>query len=218
MEKDVVAPVYGDTYTKYGEDDETTMTGATDPDASYVNSPLMNYATFEQEIHTDNADTAQAAYFLDGGNRFISLPTLGSSKSASHILRLFEQWLENKLLCHQRPDHLPILEDGVELLAEDILNQLKLRTSLRSLTGISKVFLKIRTGHIYFYHHLEDGQPLITEDLEEVFQQFPLFVEVMIYTMTDTTDDSTIQFLLTIENTTINPGDPYHLMQQISHA
>lgn len=126
--------------------------------------------------------------------------------------------MENKLLYHQHPDQLPILEDGIELVAEDILNQLKLRTSLRSLTGISKVYIKIRTGHIYFYHHLEDGQPLITEDLEEVFQQFPLFVETMIYTTTDTSDSpsSSIQFLLSLENMTINPGEPYHLMQAVS--
>ncbi|KAI8638940.1 hypothetical protein BD408DRAFT_422166 [Parasitella parasitica] len=108
-------------------------------------------------------------------------------------------------------DHrLPILEDNVELLSEDIVNKFKSRR--RGLTGLSKILIKIRTGHVYSYHQLENGQPLITEDMEDFFQQFPLFVEILIYA-TQENNDKDIDFLLITENTSLNPGDPYKIME-----
>ena len=118
---------------------------------------------------------------------------------------------------------LPILEDSVELLAEDVLNKLKSRP--QTMAGMSKVLVKVRTGHVYTYHQLQDGQPLITEDMEDFFQQFPLFVEVMIYTMggdninnnniINTMDNNTTELLLTVENAIINPENPYRIMDEI---
>lgn len=70
----MVAPTYSNTYIEYGEDDETTITSTTiDQDVPYINSPPMDDTTFEQEIQTENAAISQAAYFLDGGHRFISV-------------------------------------------------------------------------------------------------------------------------------------------------
>jgi hypothetical protein len=147
------------------------------------------------------------------------LPTLGntSTKAASHISRVFEDWLQNKLY-HQthHEERLPILEDSVELLAEDIVNKIKSRNSVRGLTGLSRILIQIRTGHVYTYHQMEDGQPLITADMEDFFQQFPLFVEIIIYTMPkedQSADD--VELLLAVENITINPSDPYHIKEDI---
>lgn len=131
---------------------------------------------------------------------------------------MFEDWLQNKLY-HQSNDgleRLPILEDSVELLAEDIVNKLKSRNSVRGLTGLSRIFIKIRTGHVYTYHQLENGQPLITADMEDFFQQFPLFVEIIIHTMPkeDQSSDD-VQLLLAVENVTVNPSDPYHIKEDI---
>ncbi|KAL0073941.1 hypothetical protein J3Q64DRAFT_1779814 [Phycomyces blakesleeanus] len=160
----------------------------------------------------------QNTYFMDGGNRFISLPTLGNTttKAASHISRIFEEWLQQKLY-KATFDRLPILEDSVELIAEDVLNTLKLRSSLRGLTGLSNACVKIRTGHIYTYHQLEDGQPLITEEMEDFFQQFPLFIEVIVYTMTRTNppDQDYLELIISVENLTVNPNQPYSLSDQI---
>ena len=95
------------------------------------------------------------------------------------------------------------------------------------MAGMSKVLVKVRTGHVYTYHQLQDGQPLITEDMEDFFQQFPLFVEVMIYTMggdninnnnnniVTTMENNTTELLLTVENAIINPENPYRIMDEI---
>ncbi|KAI7858781.1 hypothetical protein BDC45DRAFT_497620 [Circinella umbellata] len=232
----------------YEEDDTATTTTATGGatlstvnDVDDTNTPVCFSATlpsinsFEnQMLDTSNAQVSryQNTYFMDGGNRFISLPTLGNTntKAASHISRLFEEWLENKIYRHPSSNvydqHLPILEDSVELLAEDVLNKLKSRP--QTMAGMSKVLIKVRTGHVYTYHQLQDGQPLITEDMEDFFQQFPLFVEIMIYTMgsdnnnttnnnisTTTTMDNTTELLLTVENAIINPENPYRIMDEI---
>jgi hypothetical protein len=116
---------------------------------------------------------------------------------------------------------LPILEDNIELLSEDIINKFKSRK--RGLKGLSNILIKIRTGHVYTYHQLENGQPLITEDMEDFFQQFPLFVEIIIYATQQQQDqvvekeeeDDNINFLLVVENTTLNLGDPFKIMDNI---
>lgn len=82
------------------------------------------------------------------------------------------------------------------------------------MTGMSRLLVKVRTGHVYTYHQLEDGQPLVTEDMEDFFQQFPLFVEVKIYSMASKSSSST-QLLLTVENAIINPEHPYPIMDEI---
>ncbi|KAI9488728.1 hypothetical protein BDB00DRAFT_877194 [Zychaea mexicana] len=211
----------------------TPCFSATPSSSPSTTTTSPSIAAFEKQMmDTTNAQVSryQNTYFMDGGNRFISLPTLGNTntKAASHISRLFEEWLENKIYRHPSSNygydqHLPILEDSVELLAEDVLNKLKSRP--QTMTGMSKVLVKVRTGHVYTYHQLQDGQPLITEDMEDFFQQFPLFVEIMIYTMggdcctTTMNDDSaattTTELLLAVENATINPENPYRIMDEI---
>lgn len=165
------------------------------------------------------------------------MPTLGSNtKATSPISRIFEEWLANKLYSHPNKmvnltnddddammidqddiynDQLPILEENLELLSEDIINIFKSRK--RALKGLSNILIKIRTGHVYTYHQLENGQPLITEDMEDFFQQFPLFVEILTFATQDDNNEETdnINFLLVVENTTLNPGDPYKLMENI---
>lgn len=98
------------------------------------------------------------------------------------------------------------------------MNKLKSRNSVKGLIGLSRIFIQIRTGHVYTYHQLEDGQPLITADMEDFFQQFPLFVEIIIYTMPKETDHSfdDVELLLSVENITVNPSDPYQIKQDIS--
>ncbi|CDS06810.1 hypothetical protein LRAMOSA09335 [Lichtheimia ramosa] len=216
---------------RYEEDDNQTQTSSgatfstvaeTADDLSSPSSSMIyeEYSSFEEEM-TDPNNTQvsryQNTYFMDGGNRFISLPTLGNtSKVASHVSRLFEEWLENKIYHHPSDafayDHLPILQDNPELLAEDIFNKLKSRPA--AMTGMSRLLVKVRTGHVYTYHQLEDGQPLVTEDMEDFFQQFPLFVEVKIYSMASKSSSST-QLLLTVENAIINPEHPYPIMDEI---
>lgn len=135
---------------------------------------------------------------------------------------MFEHWLENKI-CHtshtDQEDHVPILEDSVELCSEDIMNTLKQKGSVRAFNGLSHVLVKIRAGHAYFYHQLDDGQPLLSQDMEDFFQQFPLFVEVTIHVKTlDTKRLSPQQHckvLLSMENMGINASKPYRLMEEI---
>ncbi|KAI8890903.1 hypothetical protein K501DRAFT_328082 [Backusella circina FSU 941] len=187
-------------YECYSEYDEsTTDAGATlstvaDPNESLPlppSSPQQNTRSAFEKIMKDTKNGRvsryQNTYFMDGGNRFISLPTLGntSTRAASHISRVFEDWLQNKLYNQSNNclERLPILEDSVELLAEDVVNKLKSRNSVRGLTGLAQVFIEMRAGHVYTYHQMENGQPLITADMEDFFQQFPLFVEIIIYTM-----------------------------------
>ncbi|OBZ82052.1 hypothetical protein A0J61_09899 [Choanephora cucurbitarum] len=190
----------------------------------HLNDVEEDTLQFEQSMQNSKVSHCQNTYFMDGGNRFISLPMLGNActKAASHISRVFEEWLQNKLY-HQNAmddlfERLPILEDSVELLAEDVINRLKSRNSVRGLIGLSRILIKIRTGHVYTYHPLENGQPLITADMEDFFQQFPLFVETTIYTMPRESNQSAddVQVLLTVENITINPANPYHIKQAIS--
>jgi hypothetical protein len=165
-----------------------------------------------------------------------------NTKAGSNISRLFEEWLANKLYCQPVPmtmmdtdddednyasdqivvdQRLPILQDHVELIAEDILNKLKCSTSSWQRKGLDKIMIKVRTGHVYTYHSLEDGQPLITQDMEELFQQFPLFVEFHVYTLSSPplhfskVTDPTTQLLLVVENVTINPGNPYKIMEEL---
>ncbi|KAI9246507.1 hypothetical protein BDA99DRAFT_527077 [Phascolomyces articulosus] len=212
------------------------VTDVEDSNNTCFSATSSSITCFEKQmLDTSNAQVSryQNTYFMDGGNRFISLPTLGNTntKAASHISRLFEEWLENKIYRHPSSnngyDHLPILEDSVELLAEDVLNKLKSRP--QTMTGMSKVLVKVRTGHVYTYHQLQDGQPLITEDMEDFFQQFPLFVEIMIYTMggdcattpnnniftTTPSDQQSTELLLSVENATINPENPYRIIDEI---
>ncbi|KAI9319332.1 hypothetical protein BX666DRAFT_1854670 [Dichotomocladium elegans] len=186
---------------------------------SYQDSEEDDTDTAFDEDEMSNASCYQNTYFMDGGNRFISLPTLGNSntKAASFISRVFEDWLEQKIYGKQEDDPtLPILEDSVECVANQILGQLK----QHAFPGISKALVKVRTGHVYTYHQLENGQPLITEDMEGFFQQFPLFVEVTIRTSSEEDDNDMMPrkttLLLMVENITVNPGNPYRLTDHIS--
>lgn len=135
-------------------------------------------------------------------------------------------------------DRLPILEDSVDLLAEDILNKLKSRSCVRGLTGVAKIMIKIRTGHVYCFDQLlqqeeENGdgdqqqqQPqlsMITPDMMDFFQQFPLFLDTTIYIDSKSNtiaqqhmDDDSIPVLLAIENISTNPSDPYYLLENVS--
>jgi hypothetical protein len=224
-------------FDHYLEDDDTatdtgrTMSSIADNQLHHDSPPFVDnieessttsFEKFMKDPVNNRVSRYQNTYFMDGGNRFISLPTLGntSTKAASHISRIFEDWLQNKLYYQSANDgleRLPILEDSVELLAEDVVNKLKSRNSVRGLTGLSRILIKIRTGHVYTYHQLEDGQPLITADMEDFFQQFPLFVEIIIYTMPKESDQSSddVQLLLAVENITVNPSDPYHIKEDI---
>jgi len=136
------------------------------------------------------------------------------------VSRMFEQWLENKI-CHtsytSEEDRVPILEDSVELSSEDIMNTLKQKGSMRAFNGLSHVLLRIRAGHAYFYHQLDDGQPILSQDMEDFFQDFPLFVEVSISVKTLDAKrlDQPCKVLLSMENMGINPGKPYKLMEDI---
>lgn len=166
------------------------------------------------------------------------VPTLGNAnaKVVSSISRIFEEWLANKLYCHPVPSNdtlmmdtdedqessivvdqlLPILQDHVELVAEDMMNKMKSSTNLWQRKGLDKIMIKIRMGHVYTYHALKDGQPLITQDMEELFQQFPLFVECLVYTLPPLPSSSTpsaTPLLLVVENVTINPGNPYRIIE-----
>lgn len=162
------------------------------------------------------------------------LPTLGNAntKTAAHLSRMFEEWLQDKLGHHQQ-DRLPILEDSVDLLAEDILNKLKSRTSVRGLgSGVAKIMLKIRTGHVYCFDQLmqqddNHGNPfphLLTPDMMDFIQQFPLFLDTTIHiepksaSMDDPWQDveDSIPVLLSIENISTNPSDPYYLFENVS--
>ncbi|KAG2228659.1 hypothetical protein INT48_003165 [Thamnidium elegans] len=225
------------------EDDDETLATAIDDLSSlilYPSQPLIDTELFQDQMQDPNnahISQCQNTYFMDGGVRFISLPTLGSNtKATSPISRIFEEWLANKLYSHPNKmvnltnddddammidqddiynDQLPILEENLELLSEDIINIFKSRK--RALKGLSNILIKIRTGHVYTYHQLENGQPLITEDMEDFFQQFPLFVEILTFATQDDNNEETdnINFLLVVENTTLNPGDPYKLMENI---
>ncbi|KAI9473477.1 MAG: hypothetical protein EXX96DRAFT_578174 [Benjaminiella poitrasii] len=235
------------------EDDEETLATAIDDLSSLILYPSHSSADIElfQEQMQDPTNLrisqCQNTYFMDGGVRFISLPTLGTSntKATTPISRIFEEWLANKLyshpnktvnLCNSQYDttmmaiddsagimdddsnnnyHLPILEDNIELLSEDIINKFKSRKRL--LKGLSNILIKVRTGHVYSYHQLENGQPIITEDMEDFFQQFPLFVEILIYATQQQPNnhDSEINLLLVAENTTLNSNEPYKIMENI---
>ncbi|KAI8579649.1 hypothetical protein K450DRAFT_240805 [Umbelopsis ramanniana AG] len=216
-------------------DEETTTTFSTVAAGDSANmdhdmeSPMReeSYKQFQHamESATDtHVSTCKSTYFFDGGKRFISLPTLGNSniKAASLVSRMFEHWLENKI-CHtshtDQEDHVPILEDSVELCSEDIMNTLKQKGSVRAFNGLSHVLVKIRAGHAYFYHQLDDGQPLLSQDMEDFFQQFPLFVEVTIHVKTlDTkrlSPQQPCKVLLSMENMGINATKPYRLMEEI---
>ncbi|EPB92357.1 hypothetical protein HMPREF1544_00655 [Mucor circinelloides 1006PhL] len=207
------------------EDDDETLATAIDDLSSLILYPTHSNQDIEsfqdQMLDPTNVRISQCqnTYFMDGGVRFISLPTLGTSnnKATTPISRIFEEWLANKLYNppeDEMYDHrLPILEDNVELLSEDIVNKFKSRK--RGLNGLSNILIKIRTGHVYSYHQLENGQPLITEDMEDFFQQFPLFVEILIYATQEENTDKDINFLLITENTSLNPGDPYKIMENI---
>ncbi|CAO3668370.1 unnamed protein product [Rhizopus stolonifer] len=227
--KDQDASVDKDFQIYSEEDDATTENGKTIASftaldhhtSSFPSEMQESFIPFENsmtDLENSKISKYQNTYFMDGGNRFISLPTLGntSTKSASHISRIFEDWLQHKLYYQGYDQRLPILEDSVELLAEDIINKLKSRNSVKGLTGLARIFMKIRTGHVYTYHSMEDGQPLITEDMSDFFQQFPLFIEIVIYTMPredQSTDD--VQLLLNIENITLNSSEPYRIRQDI---
>jgi hypothetical protein len=100
------------------------------------------------------------------------------------------------------------LEDNAELLAEDIMNHIKMRGILSSLKG-SNILVKIRADHIYTYHQQLNGQPLITQDMEDFFQQFPLFVEILIYIIPHL--DHETKLLLSVQNATCY--EPYCIME-----
>ncbi|KAI8099430.1 uncharacterized protein BX664DRAFT_253974 [Halteromyces radiatus] len=174
-------------------------------------------------ITSSSSSPSRNTYFLDGGHRFISLPTLGThTKTAAHISRVFEEWLQNKLYHqHMADDRLPILEDSVDLLAEDIMNKLKSRQSVRGLIGgVAKIMIKIRTGHMYCFHQQTDnGLPSIEANVMDFIQQFPLFLDTVIYvvpTYTEHVQDDCIPILITIENVSTNPSDPYYLFENVS--
>lgn len=216
------------------EDDTSISTNTTTATPLFTHQEEDSYCplSFEKAMKSagSRVSRSQNTYFMDGGNRFISvnfiviyyymfffltsikLPSLGNTntKAASHISRVFEDWLQNKLHNHSVP--LPILEDSVELLAEDIMNKLKSRQSIKGMTGLSQILIKIRAGDVYTTH-----QPFMNPDMEDFFQQFPLFVEIIIYTMPkdhDTFMDD-IQLLLSLENIASNPNDPYYIKQDI---
>ncbi|KAI8063162.1 hypothetical protein BC940DRAFT_243726 [Gongronella butleri] len=188
----------------------------------------------EAEITHDNGiSPSRNIYFMDGANRFISLPTMmgHASRATSHVARVFEQWLQDKLGYQSTlmADRLPILEDSVDLLAEDIMNKLKSRSSVRGLTGVRKLLIHVRAGHVYSLDQLDNAaMPPLSADMLDFFQQFPLFIETTIFVTTSadtnglhTTSpsspviDDAVPVLITLENMTSNPNDPYYLYEDV---
>ncbi|CAO3581606.1 unnamed protein product [Absidia cylindrospora] len=228
--------------------DTTTFPTLTFSDhVSLRSSSALTMSLFQHAMESNTESSiSKNTYFMDGANRFISVPMLGNTntKGGSGISRLFEEWLTNKLYHQPEPNspnsnmmivdsngfanddnativvdqRLPILQDHVELVAEDILNTIKSSNYSWQRKGLEKIMIKVRTGHVYAYHLLEDGQPLINQDMEELFQQFPLFVECHVYTTSSSLSPqqpaTTTQLLLTVENVTINPGHPYKIMEE----
>ncbi|KAF7725322.1 hypothetical protein EC973_009661 [Apophysomyces ossiformis] len=203
--------------TWYDEDDHcSSVTGGTiSTEGETLDPDSYPFADFQQAM--EQRVSLRQTYFMDGGSRFISLPTLGSTpiKAASHVARVFEDWLGHRIQNHSLVEQLPVIEDDVELLADDLLNSIKSRA--KCVSGLSKILIELRIGHVYSYNSLEDGQPLITEDMEDYFfQKFPLFIEVIIHTEAADSNDEICQLLLVVENVTVSPGHPCRTMQLIT--
>jgi len=145
-------------------------------------------------------------YFLDGSGHFISLPSLGNSstKGASPISRIFEEWLESEIYSHTTSDTVPILEN-ISHSAKDIMCMVRARAD-RVLNGLSSVFINIRVGHISTYD--DANSTLCLDDMAEFFQQFSLFVEVLIRVRPIEAATSNTEVLLAVENATVNPTKP----------
>ncbi|RUS29427.1 hypothetical protein BC938DRAFT_480675 [Jimgerdemannia flammicorona] len=163
-------------------------------------------------------------YFFDGGSRFISLPTLGNSntKAASQISRTFEEWLERKIYAHDEPDTVPILEESVEVSAAEIMGKLKSKAT-KIFSGLTQVMIRIRAGHIYNYQNStnswsesEDDRTILDDSTEDFFQQFPLFVEVVIKVKpSESHHNPSTHLLLTVENAGINPARPFMILEEM---
>ncbi|ORX50110.1 hypothetical protein DM01DRAFT_1337784 [Hesseltinella vesiculosa] len=204
-----------------------------------VDDPLFSPRSPLVTQHFDSVEAdptispSRNIYFMDGANRFISLPIQAGTSRSSHVARTFEQWLQDKLGYQQyrMTDHLPIVEDSVDLLAEDIMNRIKSRTCVRGLTGIRSLMIKIRAGHVYSLDQL-DPIPSLSSDMMDFFQQFPLFIEITILVATPDSllpgsplsprspaMDYTIPVLISLENISANPADPsdpYYLFEDVS--
>ncbi|RUS13070.1 hypothetical protein BC937DRAFT_86391 [Endogone sp. FLAS-F59071] len=212
------------------------------PQPSYLAQKLECFQREMDDRQNARVSSFRNTYFFDGRSRFISLPTLGNSntKAASQISRMFEEWLERKIYVHDAPDMVPILEESVEVSAAEIMAKLKSKAT-KIFNGLSKVMIKIRVGHAstylaspvsplttspassvssYSWNEQEDDDRMALDDsMDDFFQQFPLFVEVIIRVKpTETKLSPSTHLLLTVENAGFNPDRPFMMLEEIDYA
>lgn len=125
-------------------------------------------------------------------------------------------------------NHLQSLKSFSRLAATKIFN------------GLSQVMIKIRVGHTYTYqaspvsplttsptssvssyswNEEDDDCMTLNDSMDEFFQQFPLFVEVIIRVKpTEAKLSPSTHLLLTVENAGINPDRPFMILEEIDFA
>ncbi|KAH8554227.1 hypothetical protein BGW37DRAFT_483904 [Umbelopsis sp. PMI_123] len=156
------------------------------PDSPPLTAPVCTEDDYELLDHlkndtiTETIATIQSTFLWDGiyRGRFLSFPHLALHGDAqtSHIMRVLEQWLSDKLMQPQLGDHLPILEDSIPDSCHSIMALMHQEKHL--MRPFHTCLIQIRSGHLYNLPLISNGNTFI--DVDEFIRDYPLFVDVCI--------------------------------------
>ncbi|KAF8935119.1 hypothetical protein BGZ58_005243 [Dissophora ornata] len=152
-----------------------------------------SYAFFLNKVDQDywkSVSTIRSTYFFDGigrGGGFLAIPHLASHGSAKTnvICRLLESWLTKKLVEPTISDSIPVLEDSIQSSVQSIESYLK--ADPKVWTGISQAYIHIRCGHVFMLDACCDDETIVHLGADEFYQDYPLFVDVEIKMLGDST-------------------------------
>ncbi|CAG8533661.1 6656_t:CDS:2 [Dentiscutata heterogama] len=158
----------------YDEADESYISSNFD---TTINDP--EFANFSNELSQEsgNVTSFQKIYYFNTCS--YEVPHYGNHMQPAlrNIALIVESWLTEKLLYRYAGDAIPILEESPQISAESVMTKLKM--ALGAFNNLSKVYIKIRAGHVYSLHMIND-EIVISPNHKQFIQEFPLFVNVSI--------------------------------------
>ncbi|CAG8498964.1 3432_t:CDS:2 [Dentiscutata erythropus] len=131
-------------------------------DESYITSPSFDttindpeFANFSNEFSQEsgNVISFQKTYYFNTCSYEVPHSGNHMQPALQNIALIVESWLTEKLYRYAG-DAIPILEESPQISAESVMTKLKM--ALGAFNNLSKVDIKIRAGHVYSLHMIND--------------------------------------------------------------
>ncbi|RIB17371.1 hypothetical protein C2G38_1438675 [Gigaspora rosea] len=118
-----------------------------------INDPeFSNFLNELSQEPSDHTISFQKFYFFNTCSYEVPHHGNHMQPALQNIALVVESWLTEQLL--YAGDSIPILEESPQISAEGVMTKLKM--ALNAFDGLSNVYIKIRAGHVYLLHMIDD--------------------------------------------------------------